>query len=206
MTLTVESAAARARAARAGGPARARARAEARRPCVRCGLPPRRLALVALPAALGLAVAAARRDTASSDSGDHAVAPCARAATASGSGTVTDSVSRPAALRSSGAACRRQGYKLRRRDAERRRPSRLAHTDASLADPRRRHRRALGRDVARDADRDVARRLREVGRLPHAEERQRRGVHRAARPGAEREDGASAGSPVSARSSRSSSP
>ena len=70
------------------------------------------------------------------------------------------------------------------------------------AGARARHRASLERDARGDANRDVARRLCAVGRLPDAAGRQRHREHRAARSGAERAARARAARRRSARSSR----
>jgi Domain of unknown function (DUF4349) len=111
---------------------RARVLAPRPAPVPRWSLPPRRLALVALPAALGLAVAAAVV-TGIVRSGDHPVAGQPSVGVV-GSTTVPDSLQlRNAPTDSVGAgAAATEGYKLKQAATPSIASSRLAHTDASL--------------------------------------------------------------------------
>ena len=173
--------------------ARARARARSRRRVRSWSLPPRRLALVALPAALG---ARGRRGGRERDRRLRQSRRGRRSTARGVAATTVPTASRCAARPTDSAAPARP---LQRTAASSRQPPRRASTSvAARSTPTPRSRsasptptRSRPRRRAR-RDRDVARRLREVGRLPHAEGRQRRRVHRAARPVAEREDGAHA--------------
>ncbi len=106
---------------------RARVLAPKPAPLRRWTLPPRRFALVALPAALGLAVTAALVSGIVRSGNHPAAVPQSPAAVAGG--TVTDSFSAAPSRVGAGGA---QGYKLKAADTPTVSSSRLAHTDASL--------------------------------------------------------------------------